>query len=123
MLRRVAILSVTVVVGIVHGLGVLAARNWSNRLDSRPTRTMALPVDGEKLAATVGGRSITLTDSDARLGNKLLRLRVDEYRQRRQVLEEKIASLLLEEEAGRRGTSSRRPHRVGGAGASPAGDG
>jgi protein-disulfide isomerase len=62
-------------------------------------------VSAGSVIATVGERAITTAEVDAKIGNKLLRFRLEAYKQRREVLQEVIASALLEREAARRGVT------------------
>jgi protein-disulfide isomerase len=57
-------------------------------------------------AATIGGTSISLTELDTAVGARLNRLRTDEYNIRRGVLEELIATKLIDAEAARRHVTS-----------------
>lgn len=59
--------------------------------------------DAVKPAATIGSNTaISLSDLDAEIGARLNRLRTDEYNIRRAVLEEMIATKLINAEAARR---------------------
>jgi protein-disulfide isomerase len=55
-----------------------------------------------KPAATIGNTAISLSDLDTEIGARLNRLRTDEYNIRRAVLEEMIATKLIDAEAARR---------------------
>jgi protein-disulfide isomerase len=55
--------------------------------------------------ATVGGVAVTAEELDAIVGNRLMRVRTDEYNIRRDALEELITERLLKAEAQRRGTT------------------
>jgi protein-disulfide isomerase len=57
------------------------------------------------IAATVGGRTVTLAELEEQAQGRLLRLRSEEYTLRQQVLEERIEELLIDEEAKRRRVS------------------
>ena len=96
-------------------LGAVAAALAFGSACSRPghadhrgaTDALALPVatvPGAVLAS-VEGKPITTGDVDVQLGNRLLRVRVEEYAQKRQVLQGMIATALLENEAARRHAS------------------
>jgi protein-disulfide isomerase len=58
--------------------------------------------DAVKPAATIGSTSISMSDLDTEIGARLNRLRTDEYNIRRAVLEEIIATKLIDAEAARR---------------------
>jgi protein-disulfide isomerase len=58
--------------------------------------------DAVKPAATVGNTAISMSDLDAAIGARLIRLRTDEYNIRRTVLEDLIATKLIDAEAARR---------------------
>jgi protein-disulfide isomerase len=58
--------------------------------------------DAVKPAATVGNTAISASDLDAAIGARLIRLRTDEYNIRRNVLEDLIATKLVDAEAARR---------------------
>lgn len=62
--------------------------------------------DSVKPAATIGATSISLTELDTAIGARLNRLRTDEYNIRRGVLEELIATKLIDAEAARRHVTS-----------------
>jgi len=55
--------------------------------------------------ATVAGKVITEEDLDRAVGDRLLRIRTEEYNVRRAVLEELVADRLLQVEAARRNVS------------------
>jgi protein-disulfide isomerase len=59
-----------------------------------------------KPAAMIGATSISLTELDAAVGARLNRLRTDEYNIRRGVLEDLIATKLIDAEAARRHITS-----------------
>src|SRR5438270_9348604 len=59
-----------------------------------------------KPAATVGNTAISLADLDAAIGARLNRIRTDEYNIRRAVLEDMIATKLIDAEAARRHVTS-----------------
>ncbi|MEA2415262.1 MAG: hypothetical protein QOI58_1919 [Thermoanaerobaculia bacterium] len=59
-----------------------------------------------KPAATIGATSISLTELDAAVGARLNRLRTDEYNIRRGVLDDLIATKLIDAEAARRHITS-----------------
>ncbi|MFL6438135.1 MAG: thioredoxin domain-containing protein [Terriglobales bacterium] len=56
--------------------------------------------------AIIGGQSISQTELDSRLGDKLLRLRTEEYAVKRAILDEYIDEILLSREAAKQGISS-----------------
>lgn len=56
--------------------------------------------------AVIGGSSVTQQELDSVVGNRLVRLRTEEYNLRRSVLEELIADRLLAAEAKRRGITT-----------------
>lgn len=58
--------------------------------------------EGVKPVATIGGAAISLSELDTAIGSRLIRLRTDEYNIRRAVLDELIATRLLDAEAARR---------------------
>lgn len=58
--------------------------------------------DAVKPAATIGATSISLSELDTAIGARLIRLRTDEYNIRRNVLEDMIATKLIDAEAARR---------------------
>jgi protein-disulfide isomerase len=58
--------------------------------------------EGVKPVATIGGAAISLSDLDTAVGSRLIRLRTDEYNIRRAVLDELIATRVLDAEAARR---------------------
>jgi protein-disulfide isomerase len=58
--------------------------------------------DAVKPAATIGATSISLAELDSTVGARLNRLRTDEYNIRRGVLEDLIATKLIDAEAARR---------------------
>jgi len=62
--------------------------------------------DAVKPAATIGNTAISLSDLDAAIGARLNRIRNDEYNIRRNVLEEMIATKLIDAEAARRHITS-----------------
>jgi len=62
--------------------------------------------DAVKPAATIGNTAISLSDLDAAIGARLNRIRNDEYNIRRNVLEEMIATKLIDAEAARRHMTS-----------------
>src|SRR5258705_1677391 len=62
--------------------------------------------DAVKPAATIGNTAISLSDLDAAIGARLNRIRNDEYNIRRAVLEEMIATKLIDAEAARRHVTS-----------------
>src|SRR5712671_5715359 len=62
--------------------------------------------DAVKPAATIGNTAISLSDLDAAVGARLNRIRNDEYNIRRGVLEELIATKLIDAEAARRHVTS-----------------
>ena len=59
-----------------------------------------------KPAATVGNVAISMIDLDAAIGARLNRIRTDEYNIRRNVLEDLIATKLIDAEAARRHITS-----------------
>src|SRR5437588_39999 len=59
-----------------------------------------------KPAATVGNVAISMSDLDAAIGARLNRIRTDEYNIRRNVLEDLIATKLIDAEAARRHITS-----------------
>jgi predicted DsbA family dithiol-disulfide isomerase len=87
------------------GLAIGIACNRSAQ-GSQPAGAAALATTAaarpDAVVATVAGKPITAGEVETRLGNRLLRLRVEEYTQRHQVLQEMIATALLENEAARR---------------------
>ncbi len=100
---RLLVLLATLAGGAVLGAVVVmavGARSTAGAASGAPTT-----VTNDDVVATVGGAAITLGELDAQLGNKLLRLRVDEYRQRRLALDDTIGRAVLEREARRRGLS------------------
>jgi protein-disulfide isomerase len=58
--------------------------------------------EGVKPVATIGGAAISLSELDTAVGSRLIRLRTDEYNIRRAVLDDLIATRLLDAEAARR---------------------
>jgi protein-disulfide isomerase len=58
--------------------------------------------EGVKPVATIGGTAISLSELDTAVGSRLIRLRTDEYNIRRAVLDDLIATRLLDAEAARR---------------------
>jgi len=62
--------------------------------------------DTAKPAATIGNTVISMSDLDAVIGARLIRLRTDEYNVRRNALEELIATKLIDAEAARRHMTS-----------------
>jgi len=62
--------------------------------------------DAVKPAATIGNTSISISELDTEIGARLNRLRTDEYNIRRAVLEEMIATKLIDAEAARRHVTS-----------------
>lgn len=57
----------------------------------------------EPVAASIGGRVITVSELDAYAAKKLWKVRMDEYVVRRDALQSLLAEALLKEEASRRG--------------------
>jgi predicted DsbA family dithiol-disulfide isomerase len=100
-IRTVGIVLVTAVAVIASG----AACRRSEPVVHGAAATRPSPTRGTsagEIVATIGDTPIKAADVDARIGNKLLRIRVEEYKQRRQTLQEMIANALLENEAARR---------------------
>jgi protein-disulfide isomerase len=62
--------------------------------------------DAVKPVATIGNTAISLSELDSTIGARLIRLRTDEYNIRRNVLEELIATKLIDAEAARRHVTS-----------------
>jgi len=62
--------------------------------------------DAVKPAATIGTTTISLSELDAAVGTRLARIRNDEYNIRRNVLEDLIATKLIDAEAARRHMTS-----------------
>lgn len=62
--------------------------------------------DWVKPAATIGNTAISLSELDAAVGTRLARIRNDEYNIRRNVLEDLIATKLIDAEAARRHMTS-----------------
>jgi len=62
--------------------------------------------DAVKPAATIGNTAISLSELDAAIGARLIRLRTDEYNIRRNALEDLIATKLIDAEAARRHMTS-----------------
>jgi len=62
--------------------------------------------DAVKPAATIGNTAISLSELDAAIGARLNRIRNDEYNIRRNVLEDLIATKLIDAEAARRHVTS-----------------
>jgi protein-disulfide isomerase len=58
--------------------------------------------EGVKPVATIGGAAISMSELDTAIGSRLIRLRTDEYNIRRAVLDDLIATRLLDAEAARR---------------------
>ncbi|MEA2326512.1 MAG: hypothetical protein QOE68_1471 [Thermoanaerobaculia bacterium] len=58
--------------------------------------------EGVKPVATIGGAAISPSELDTAIGSRLIRLRTEEYNIRRAVLDELIATRLLDAEAARR---------------------
>jgi len=101
-IRAVGIVLVTAVAAIASGA---ACSRSESVVHGAGTTTPPSPTRGTsagEVVATIGDTPIKAADVDARIGNKLLRIRVEEYTQRRQVLQEMIANALLENEAARR---------------------
>jgi protein-disulfide isomerase len=61
--------------------------------------------DRAGIAAVVAGRAITLQEVDAAVGSRLLAIRAQEYSLRREALDRLIETVVLEEEARRRGVT------------------
>jgi predicted DsbA family dithiol-disulfide isomerase len=57
------------------------------------------PAKGERALAAAGPVQVTTRELDELVGNKLLRVRMEEYNVKRRVLEEHLANLLLQREA------------------------
>jgi protein-disulfide isomerase len=70
---------------------------------ARPAATSAPP--SREVVAEVEGVPVTAADLDERIGNRLVRLRQEEYEIRRQALDEIVYDRLLEKEAKKRGVS------------------
>lgn len=62
--------------------------------------------DAVKPAATIGNNAISLSELDAAIGARLNRIRNDEYNIRRNVLDDLIATKLIDAEAARRHVTS-----------------
>jgi predicted DsbA family dithiol-disulfide isomerase len=60
------------------------------------------PAGGGTSVAFVGNQTITAEELDEQMGNRLFRLRSDEYNLRRPVLDELVSRSLLEQEAAKR---------------------
>jgi len=89
--------------GVVLVIVALAASPIQARAKSETAcRSGAVPASP---MAVIGNVSVSSTELDALVGNKLARLRTEEYNVRRRVLEDRIATVLLEREAKARGIS------------------
>jgi protein-disulfide isomerase len=99
-----AMRSAVVAVGVIAAAG--CGRTAPARAESSPERRPVAAEPGANGAASVvGDRVVTLDEVDARVGNKLLRLRVEEYMQRRRALQDILAEEVLRREAARRGVT------------------
>ena len=70
------------------------------------------PAPASGRVATIGGRTITTAELDAMARDRLIRVRNEEYTVRRQVLDEYLTRLLLEQEAAGRGVTVQELTRV-----------
>lgn len=59
----------------------------------------------DEVAAIVGSTRVTVSEVEKRVNSQLSRMRAQEYNTKRRALDDAIASILLEEEAKKRGTS------------------
>ncbi len=90
---------------LVLTLGFLAALVACRRPSAQaPPAAAAAPPSG--IVAEVEGAPVTAAELDERVGNRLVRLRQEEYEVRRQALDEIIYDRLLEEEAKKRRLST-----------------
>jgi len=70
------------------------------------------PAPASVRVATIGGKTITAAELDAMARDRLIRVRNEEYTVRRQVLDEYLTRLLLEQEAAGRGVTVQELTRV-----------
>lgn len=93
-----------VLLGIAGGAGVGLGLAWD-----RPAPEVKTVAPNHQTAAhalaTVAGKLITAAEVDARIGSRLLRLRVEEHNLRRHALRGLIADALVQREAERRAVS------------------
>jgi protein-disulfide isomerase len=85
-------------------LGVLVAATVRCARSTQADHLSA-SVKATNVLATVGQTKIAAADVDGRLAAKLIRIRLEEYKIRRQELDQMIADELLKNEAARRGVS------------------
>jgi protein-disulfide isomerase len=84
-------------------VAMLAACRTSPAADAaRPSPTAA----PSGVVAEVDGAAVTATELDEKVGNRLVRIRQEEYEIRRQALDEIVYDRLLEKEAKKRGIST-----------------
>lgn len=102
-IRAVGIVLVTAVAAIASGAACSRSEPIVHGAATTPPPSPTRGTSAGEVVATIGDTPIKAADIDARIGNKLLRIRVEEYKQRRQVLREMIANAVLEKEAARRG--------------------
>lgn len=88
-------------------LGLLAALLGCRRSPAAEASRTAATAPPGGIVAEVEGAPVTAAELDERVGNRLVRLRQEEYEVRRQVLDEIINDRLVEKEAKKRGLSAK----------------